>query len=86
VSAVNWIGGEPVELSHPPHRVELLVKLRHGPSLVPAFIERCGSSAYSVRLRNKDKGIAPGQFAAFYSLRKIYSDGKGTVGDDMLMH
>mmetsp|Transcript_14873 Transcript_14873/g.20370 ORF Transcript_14873/g.20370 Transcript_14873/m.20370 type:complete len:496 (-) Transcript_14873:13-1500(-) len=78
VSAVNWIGGEPVELSNIPYSVDLLVKLRHGPSLVPAVVTKLpsggDSSMYNVRLQNKDKGIAPGQFAAFYSLRKIHPD------------
>eukprot|EP01035_Chromulina_nebulosa_P035944 gene35944-48353_t len=88
VGSVNWISGcEPVALSSAPHKMDLQVKLRHGPTLVGAVVEREGPASmmmpgrekaeadvsngraysYRVTLHRKDKGIAPGQFAAFYS-------------------
>lgn len=73
MNAVNWIAGEePEELATAPeHRAQLQVKLRHGPTLALATVERQGQGAshsYRVTLTRRDKGIAPGQFAAFYSL------------------
>ena len=88
VGSVNWISGcEPVALSFAPHRMDVQVKLRHGPTLVGAVVERegpvsvisaqgsnGGAYSYRVTLQRKDKGIAPGQFAAFYS-EHVVGDG-----------
>ena len=106
VGTVNWISGcEPAELSSAPHRMDLHVKLRHGPTLVGAVVEREGhvsvsesvaaeqgreeadtgtgtAFSYRVTLRRKDKGIAPGQFAAFYSENIIDGGGGGGGSGD----
>ena len=106
VGTVNWISGcEPAKLSSAPHRMDLQVKLRHGPTLVGAVVEREGlvsvsesvaaeqgreeadtgtgtAFSYRVTLRRKDKGIAPGQFAAFYSENIIDGGGGGGGSGD----
>ena len=45
----------------------LQVKVRHGPQLQDALVTLGdGSRSAEVRLGARDKGLAPGQFAAFY--------------------
>lgn len=64
VEAPHWISG-------PPSKSDLLVKLRHGPDLIPARIswnERVseGGHGLDVKLDRGDRGLAPGQFCVFY--------------------
>lgn len=48
------------------------MKLRHGPGFVTGVVKRreeglfAEDAVYEVELGARDKGIAPGQFAAFY--------------------
>lgn len=69
VDNINWIAGPPV-LSPGQLGVTLNVKIRHGPKVIKAVVYPTGSegsfSSVAVLLSEKDKGIAPGQFAAFY--------------------
>lgn len=69
VSDVNWMVAPPKGLSSP-DGVTLDVKLRHGPTLIPAVVRGQenvpGRWSVTVELSRRDKGIAPGQYAAFY--------------------
>lgn len=60
VADPSWIAGRPE-----PGRYR--VKLRHGPQLIPSTMEWIDDRRMSVRLDEPDDGIAPGQFAVFYS-------------------
>jgi len=60
VGAVNWIAGEA------PWRLNLQVKIRHGEKLYPATIEYMEDGTVKVTLKEKDPGLACGQFAVFY--------------------
>ncbi len=60
VSAVHWI-------HEPPRSGEaLLTRVRHTPRLERAEVEQIDADRWSVRLAEKDQGIAAGQSAVFY--------------------
>ena len=59
VTGCNWITGAPVQR-------ELFVKLRHGPYLNRAHLIKHDDDSYTVRLEQRDQGIAVGQYAVFY--------------------
>jgi tRNA (5-methylaminomethyl-2-thiouridylate)-methyltransferase len=59
VADLNWIG-------EPPGKTDLLLKIRHGPSLHPCVIEPLRQGALRVRMSVADPGVAQGQFAIFY--------------------
>jgi len=46
--------------------MELSVKLRHGPKEYPCTVKRHDEKVFQVTLKEKDPGIAEGQFAVFY--------------------
>jgi tRNA-specific 2-thiouridylase len=50
----------------PPEEGEVLVKIRHGPSLTPGTIRWAETDALRVMMETPDRGVAPGQFAVFY--------------------
>jgi tRNA (5-methylaminomethyl-2-thiouridylate)-methyltransferase len=56
---INWIPEEP-KLN------KMQIKLRHGPNKYNCDIEIIENGKVTVRLDEKDEGIAPGQFAVFY--------------------
>lgn len=60
VGALNWIAGEK------PEKTELLVKIRHGEKMYPAAVEYLENGNVKVVLKEKDPGVAEGQFAVFY--------------------
>ena len=60
VETLHWIDGAP-------ETEALEVKLRHGPNLTPCRLEVEGPKGGRVFLEAGDPGIAPGQFAVFYS-------------------
>jgi tRNA (5-methylaminomethyl-2-thiouridylate)-methyltransferase len=60
VSKLNWIAGEQ------PEKTELLVKIRHGEKMYPATVEYQADEIVKVLLKEKDPGVAEGQFAVFY--------------------
>ncbi|MBN1687093.1 MAG: tRNA 2-thiouridine(34) synthase MnmA [Spirochaetales bacterium] len=61
VSSLHWINAPPDESCN------LTVKLRHGPAVTSCTIKPSGTGNLAVHLEKPDKGIAPGQFAVFYS-------------------
>lgn len=60
VGSLNWISGQPSE------KRDLQVKIRHGAKLYPSTVEYLESNAVKVTLKEKDPGVAEGQFAVFY--------------------
>ncbi|MEK9151372.1 MAG: tRNA 2-thiouridine(34) synthase MnmA [Patescibacteria group bacterium] len=60
VGGLNWISGSA------PTKKELQVKVRHGAKIYPATIEYMESNMLEVMLKEKDQGLAAGQFAVFY--------------------
>ncbi|MCG8452729.1 MAG: tRNA 2-thiouridine(34) synthase MnmA [Spirochaetales bacterium] len=60
----NWIAEKPEPGS-------VVIKLRHGPKLIPASIAPLeegenGEERWSVSMEESDRGLAPGQFSVFY--------------------
>ena len=70
VGQLHWISDAPSE-------IELHVKLRHGPVLIPCHIKPLAREHLRVILSTPDTGIASGQFAVFY--RGLECLGAGTV-------
>lgn len=60
VGSVNWISGER------PVQQELQVKIRHGAKMYEATVECVEGGKMNVTLKEKDPGVAEGQFAVFY--------------------
>lgn len=73
VGGLNWISGSA------PEKKELQVKVRHGEKMYPAVIEFSGNGKLKVMLKEKDLGLAAGQFAVFYDGE--YCLGGGTIED-----
>ena len=65
VELVNWIASPPCGLSSQ-NGVFLRMKLRHGPTFCEGWLRTIKSGLLEATLTKADKGIAPGQFAAFY--------------------
>lgn len=61
VSDCNWIAGGA------PRKTDLRVKVRHGEKMSPAEIEYMDNNRLRVKLAEKDRGLAAGQFAVFYA-------------------
>ena len=76
--AINWVAGAPPS-STSGEPLPLQVKVRHGAHMHDAlvYISPGGQSAH-VHLASRDKGLAPGQFAAFY-------DGKICLGSGVIV-
>lgn len=62
----SWIGGEwPNDWEIGGERM-LKVKTRHAPHFHEALVLRAGMDHGQVKLKERDKGLAPGQFVVFY--------------------
>ncbi|MFZ2187386.1 MAG: tRNA 2-thiouridine(34) synthase MnmA [Candidatus Moraniibacteriota bacterium] len=72
VGGLSWIAGSPLE------KTELQVKIRHGAKMYPAAIEFLENDKLQVTLKEKDQGVAAGQFAVLY-------DGKECLGGGMIL-
>jgi len=75
VKDINWICFQDKEFEE--NQVELDIKLRHGPTVVKGVLT-CQEGRWisvKVNLHEKDKGIAPGQFAAFYKNKVCLGSG-----------
>lgn len=71
IGGMHWISGVAPEQS------ELSVKIRHGAKEYPCRIESVGDGKWRVVLSEKDRGIAPGQFAVLY-------DGENCLGGGVI--
>jgi tRNA-specific 2-thiouridylase len=60
VGTINWISGKQ------PEKTNLSVKIRHGAKRYEAVVEYLMDKNVKVRLKEKDPGVASGQFAVFY--------------------
>lgn len=60
VGNCNWIANAK------PEKSELGIKIRHGKTITPARVTINTDNTVSVKLAERDQGIAPGQFAVFY--------------------
>ncbi|MAG14101.1 MAG: tRNA 2-thiouridine(34) synthase MnmA [Spirochaetales bacterium] len=60
VGDLHWI-------SDPPEHTRLHIKIRHGPALIPSRVSHIDSGRMGVEMDFPDRGVAPGQFAVFYS-------------------
>lgn len=67
VTKFNWFLGEPKKV--------FSVKLRHGEHSYKCKIKFLGKDRAKVTLNSRDQGIAPGQFAVFYSGKKCLGCG-----------
>jgi len=66
VENIHWITGKaPDELSEGPYRIWL--KIRHGPRLVQGSLQVMDDDEGIITLDAKDGGLAPGQYAVFYT-------------------
>lgn len=72
VRSVNWIAGKN------PKKTTLLVKIRHGAKMYEASVEYFGEESVNVRMKERDPGLAVGQFAVFY-------DGGVCLGGGMIV-
>lgn len=72
VGGLNWISG------HASVKKDLQVKVRHGAKMYPATIETLEHDRLKVSLKEKDPGVAAGQFAVFY-------DGEYCLGGGMIL-
>lgn len=57
---INWLSGKPTALEN------IEVKLRHGAARHACFVEFSDNNSALITLRDRDQGIASGQFAVFY--------------------
>ena len=73
-AAINWIAGAPPRATD-----GLRVKVRHGAAMHEGTVtlQADGTSAH-VRLAERNQGLAPGQFAAFY-------DGEVCLGSGVIV-
>lgn len=60
IGSLNWISGTP------PLSTGLSVKLRHGQQTHTCMLDYTDTNHALVTLKDRDQGIAPGQFAVFY--------------------
>lgn len=64
----QFLAGKPSWITRPVdhHESGVVVKLRHGPELIPAHVQWRMGDTIEVSLDRPDRGIAPGQFVVFY--------------------
>uniref|UniRef100_A0A7S4BKU4 tRNA-5-taurinomethyluridine 2-sulfurtransferase n=1 Tax=Chrysotila carterae TaxID=13221 RepID=A0A7S4BKU4_CHRCT len=64
-NSLNWLSGNPPAADG--EQIPLQVKVRHGAQMHDALVTvHEGGARVGVQLSSRDKGLAPGQFAAFY--------------------
>lgn len=80
-----WIAGEwPLALGVVGAQTALRVKTRHGPKFYNAVVTRTIDDGGRVNLSERDKGLAPGQFAAFYDAAGRCL-GSAVISNDVLL-
>lgn len=76
--AINWVAGSPPSTTSG-EPLPLQVKVRHGAHMHDALVHVSpGGQSAHVHLASRDKGLAPGQFAAFY-------DGEVCLGSGVIV-
>ncbi len=67
VEDIRWIpGSAPTQLTAIGDKMKIMMKIRHGPTIVIGTIQLDTMSSGLIHLEKKDGGLAPGQFVAFY--------------------
>lgn len=67
VSNINWINDQPTDLDNG-NCMDLLIKMRHAPEILNVSLKLLeGNKKGEISMEIVEKGIAPGQFVAFYS-------------------
>lgn len=69
----NWFSGKIPDVK------TLHVKLRHGENSYKCILKKLSKTSAQIKISGNDQGIAPGQFAAFYS-------GKVCLGSALITH
>jgi len=65
VENIHWIAGmEPISEDR---KFQLSLKIRHGPTLVRGILQMTEDTGGIITLDRKDGGLAPGQYAVFYT-------------------
>lgn len=81
-----WISGQwPIGLSQVGNSMKMRVKTRHGPNYHECVTMRRGMDSGRVELKERDKGLAAGQFAAFYDYEGRCL-GSGIISNDSSLH
>ena len=67
VEDIRWISGvAPNQLRSVGDQMKFMMKIRHGPTIVEGTLQTDTGSGGTIHLEEKDGGLAPGQFVAFY--------------------
>ena len=67
VEDIKWISGyEPVHMKSSDNEMKFTMKIRHGPTIVSGALRLDSADTGTVKLEEKDGGLAPGQFVVFY--------------------
>lgn len=80
----NWISQKWPNDMRIGESLDIHVKVRHGPNFAEGIITRTGELCGNVKLRTRDKGLAPGQFAVFY--QKDLCLGSAKICSDLGLH
>lgn len=78
VTELSWTWRSP--LAGPDDSAEVTLRLRHGPTMIPASIRMTGHGTLVVEMQTADRGVAPGQFAVFYDGEICL--GGGRIGEE----
>ena len=85
VEDVQWIAGSPpnelVDDDGSFRQGQFHMKIRHGPRIVKGTLQLTELTAGNVKLDNKDGGLAPGQYVAFYELDGSECFGGGVISE-----
>lgn len=81
VGDVSAVAADPHQWPRGTGSPRLYVKLRHGPDCIPCTMERVsppagGAAVWQVRMIRRDRGVAPGQFAVFYTPPECLGTGR----------
>jgi tRNA U34 2-thiouridine synthase MnmA/TrmU len=81
VEDIKWISGfEPRQLkTDDSNTMKLTMKIRHGPTIVHGVLHFDTTDTGTIILEEKDGGLAPGQFVAFYD--DIECLGSGVISE-----
>lgn len=78
VDRVSWVSGStPPALAHPGGSLDLVIQVRHGAKTHAGVVTRTADpgQVLQVDLAERDSGLAPGQYAAFYHGRRCLGSG-----------